>query len=556
MMGTLAVTRPEVPSGLVAIPVRTRLVAINDDLMSIVEHAVHGIARPGDVIAISETAVAIAQGEFVPAEYVRPSKLAYALSRRAGALATVNQPESLQLVIDQVGPWKVAFAAVAHVLGRLRGRRGVFYEVMGEAITAIDGYTGTLPPYERAIVFAPREPDACAQSIFERTGVACVIVDANDLEKAKVLGASGGVCRENVERALLDNPHGNGDEQTPIVVLKWRSEGTNPLFDGAEFALTYAWMFAPLAVGFLIAFLGGAGLLPALRHLQFRQHAYEDAPESHRGKTGTPTMGGILFGVALLPLIAAWRTPFALPLGLMVLACGAVGFVDDLLAIRRGRNLGLRARTKYLATALISIVFLRALSDSYNFFPRDVLFHAGKFSLVAPHWLWLLLGILAVTGTIHAVNLTDGLDGLATGTMLPPLAVLAAIAFELSLPAAMIASLLGIGACLGFLVYNRYPAKMFMGDTGSLALGALLSGVAILEGEMLLLILVGAVFVAEALSVILQVGYFKATRGKRIFRMSPLHHHFELGGWPETKVTARFWFASLLCSLLGWVLVR
>lgn len=234
MSRTLAVTRPEVPPGLVALPVRTRLVRMGDDLAGIVADAVRGIARPGDVIAISETAVAIAQGEFVPAEYVRPSKLAYALSRRAGALATVNQPESLQLVIDQVGSRKVVFAAIMHVLGRLRGRRGVFYEVMGEAITAIDGYTGTLPPYERAIVFAPREPDAFSQSVFERTGVACVVVDANDLEKAKVLGASSGVDRANVERALLDNPHGNGDEQTPIVVLKWRAPGPSPLFVSSE----------------------------------------------------------------------------------------------------------------------------------------------------------------------------------------------------------------------------------------------------------------------------------------------------------------------------------
>jgi len=311
-----------------------------------------------------------------------------------------------------------------------------------------------------------------------------------------------------------------------------------------------------LVAGFLIVFFGGAALLPLLTRMQFRQHAYEDAPETHQKKTGTPTMGGILFGIAMLPLLGNFKTPFALPLGILIIACGAVGFIDDYLAIRRGRNLGLRARTKYLATALLAIVFLRMVADSYNVFPRDVLFHAGTYALTVPHWLWLLLGILAVTGTIHAVNLTDGLDGLATGTMLPPLAVLAAIGFELAMPAPTEASLLGIGAGIGFLVYNRHPAKMFMGDTGSLALGALLSGVAILEGEMLLLILIGAVFVAEALSVILQVGYFKATHGKRIFRMSPLHHHFELGGWPETKVTARFWFASLLFSFLGWVLVR
>ena len=233
MIRPLAVTRTEVPPGLVAIPVRTPMVHAGDDAIGIVADAVRGIARSGDVIAISETAVAIAQGAFVPAEFVRPSKLAYALSRRAGALATINQPESLQLVIDAVGAPKVVYAAVMHVLGRLRGKRGAFYEVMGEAITAIDGYTGTLPPYERAIVLAPREPDAFAQSVFERTAVACVVVDANDLQKAKVLGASFNVNRVNVERALLDNPHGNGDEQTPVVVLKWRAEGANPLLEVA-----------------------------------------------------------------------------------------------------------------------------------------------------------------------------------------------------------------------------------------------------------------------------------------------------------------------------------
>ena len=229
-MRALAVGRPEVPSGLVAIPVRTPLVRMGDDLAGLVASCVQGIARAGDVIAVSETAVAIAQGEFVPAEYIRPSRLAYALARRAGALATVSQPESLQLVIDAVGPWKVVQAAIAHVLGRVRGRRGAFYEILGEAIAAIDGYTGTMPPYERAIVLAPREPDTVATAIAERAGAGCAIVDANDLKKAKVLGASPGVDRANVEFALLDNPHGNGDEQTPVVVLKWRAEGKSPLW--------------------------------------------------------------------------------------------------------------------------------------------------------------------------------------------------------------------------------------------------------------------------------------------------------------------------------------
>ena len=229
MSRALAVMRPEVPQGLVAIPVRTPLVREGDDLAAVVSAAIAGIARAGDVVAISETAVAIAQGAFVVAERVRPSRLAYILSRRAGALATINQPESLQLVIDDVGPWRVFYAAVMQVLGRLAGRRGVFYEIMGEAIAAIDGYTGTMPPYERAIVLSPHEPDAVCETIAARTGVACAIVDANDLEKAKVLGASHGVRRQAVEGALLDNPHGNGDEQTPIVVLKWRGTGANPL---------------------------------------------------------------------------------------------------------------------------------------------------------------------------------------------------------------------------------------------------------------------------------------------------------------------------------------
>jgi len=227
--GSLRADRPQLPAGMVAIPVRTRLVRPGDDLAALIAESVAGIAQPGDVLAISETAVAIAQRQAVAAEYVRPSRLALLLSRHAGAMATVSQPESLQIVIDNVGASKVVYAAIMQVLGRLAGKRGMFYEIMGGAIAAIDGYTGTMPPFERMIVFAPQNPDAAAQSIFERIGIACTIVDANDLQKAKVLGASAGVNREGVAEALLSNPHGNGDEQTPIVVLKWRASGTSPL---------------------------------------------------------------------------------------------------------------------------------------------------------------------------------------------------------------------------------------------------------------------------------------------------------------------------------------
>jgi F420-0:Gamma-glutamyl ligase len=231
---SLVVMRPEAPAGLTAIPVRTPLVRPGDDLIAIVATAIQGIARTGDVVAISESAVAIAQGEFLVAEYVRPSKLAYALARRAGPLATISQPESMQLVIDRVGHWKVLYATLLQAIARLFGRRGAFYEVMGDAIAAFDGYTGTMPPYERAIVFAPRDPAGFARSFRERTGVACAVVDANDLGKAKVLGCSPEVRSAIVERALLDNPHGNSDEQTPVVVLKWRGQGANPLLAELE----------------------------------------------------------------------------------------------------------------------------------------------------------------------------------------------------------------------------------------------------------------------------------------------------------------------------------
>jgi phospho-N-acetylmuramoyl-pentapeptide-transferase len=308
--------------------------------------------------------------------------------------------------------------------------------------------------------------------------------------------------------------------------------------------------------GFLIALAAGFILLPLLKGLQLRQYAYEDAPQTHQVKTGTPTMGGIVFLVPLALLPAVGNDPLVMPLIVLVVLCGVIGLVDDLMGITRGRNRGLTARTKFLATALVAVFFLNLVSSSYAIFPRDVIFHSGTFVLSVPHWLWLLLGMLAVTGTIHAVNLTDGLDGLATGTMIPPLVVFAAFGYAGRLLIPTAASILGIGACFGFLFFNRHPAKMFMGDTGSLALGALLSGIAILEGQMLLLIVIGGVFVAEALSVIAQVTYFKATGGKRILRMSPLHHHFELGGWPETKVTTRFWAASLVCSAIGWVIAR
>jgi phospho-N-acetylmuramoyl-pentapeptide-transferase len=189
--------------------------------------------------------------------------------------------------------------------------------------------------------------------------------------------------------------------------------------------------------GFSIAGLAGLLLLVALGRLQVRQHAYEDAPQTHRGKTGTPTMGGIVFVVVLIAALALARIPSLTDLVWLVVLCAAIGAIDDIIKVRHGANRGLPARTKLLATALAAVMFLRAIDAAWG---QHVLLHAGTFWILAPHWLWFVLGVLAITGTIHAVNLTDGLDGLAAGTMIPPLAALALIAAAMQVPAAAIAA--------------------------------------------------------------------------------------------------------------------
>jgi phospho-N-acetylmuramoyl-pentapeptide-transferase len=253
--------------------------------------------------------------------------------------------------------------------------------------------------------------------------------------------------------------------------------------------------------------------------------------------------------------VLAQPNGMTLALAALGLACAAIGFVDDYTSIRRGRNRGLRARDKFALTIVIGVGFLAVAERVGAPELRDVVFTFGTTTLVAPHWLWYALGLLALLGTTHAVNLTDGLDGLAGGTVLPPLAVFAWLGARLSPGGVTTVDIALAASVVGFLAFNRHPARVFMGDTGSLALGGVLAGSAILTGTHLLLPLVGGVFAAEAVSVIIQVTYFKMTR-KRIFRMSPLHHHFELGGWPETKVTARFWTASALLSLAGVALAR
>jgi phospho-N-acetylmuramoyl-pentapeptide-transferase len=327
---------------------------------------------------------------------------------------------------------------------------------------------------------------------------------------------------------------------------------------------TAYFIVVPVVFSFTVAAALGPSLIAFLHRLSYRQIAYEDAPETHRTKSGTPTMGGLLFIVAPLSALAILlkTTPalhgLDIALAALIIGAGVIGFVDDYSAIRRGRNRGLNARTKFLATGLLAVAFLAYVLHVQGA-GIDLLFIGH-----VPVWIWYALSLAVILATMHAVNLTDGLDGLASGTIIPPLAVFAIAAFRAfgstnpqisgnSFVAVVFAETT-IGAVLAFLLYNRHPAKMFMGDTGSLALGAALAGIAILTGGQLLLLLVGGVFVAETLSVMIQVASYKTTK-RRVFRMSPLHHHFELGGWPETKVTASFWTASLVLSLIGFFIV-
>jgi hypothetical protein len=220
---------PRVARRIVALPVRTPLVRPGDDVAQLAARCVRGIASSGDVVCVSETAVAIAQGRSIPAEAIRPTALARLLAQRAGSYATMSQPESVQLVIESVGALKVLVAAAAGAAGRLVGRRGDFYRILGPAVAEIDGYTGTMPPYERHIVLGPHDPAGEAAKIAAACGTGAVVVDANDLGTVEILGASAGVNVDVIRMSLRANPHGNSDQQTPIVVLKYRAAPGSPL---------------------------------------------------------------------------------------------------------------------------------------------------------------------------------------------------------------------------------------------------------------------------------------------------------------------------------------
>lgn len=307
---------------------------------------------------------------------------------------------------------------------------------------------------------------------------------------------------------------------------------------------------AAFLISALIAGIAGRPLIARLRAMALAQHAYEDAPQTHQVKTGTPTMGGLLFLPALIVALVLGFDHMTIALSLLTLSCAIIGAIDDVASIRRARNKGLSAKAKFGATIAAAVVFV-ALAVIWHLTPIT---HLSVPALHVSPAVWVLLSLFVVLACTHAVNLTDGLDGLAGGTMIPPLVFCIWIAWIHGFRTIAIFDMAILGAIAGFLIYNRHPAKLFMGDTGALALGAALAGSVIVLGFQLILPLIGIVFVAEALSVILQVASFKTTK-RRIFRMSPLHHHFELCGMTETRVTRAFWLVSVLGTVVALVAV-
>ncbi len=315
-----------------------------------------------------------------------------------------------------------------------------------------------------------------------------------------------------------------------------------------------------MAVKMILAFVIALALclvayplaIPALHKLKFGQSIREEGPKSHMVKTGTPTMGGLVFIVAsvLATLIVIPQSFKEINLIVVILAYvgySVIGFIDDFLIVVKKNNKGLLPRYKFFMQSVLAVVFYlfyKDVNDSTIIIP-----FIGK--SIDLGWFYMVLVFFMFTGTSNAVNLSDGLDGLSSGLVI--LATIPFVYFCIRSNNISIAIFLCavIGSLIGYLRFNLHPAKIFMGDTGSLALGGLLAAVAMVTKEELALVLVGGVFVLEALSVIIQVAYFKATHGKRIFRMSPIHHHFELGGMPETKVVYMFWSWGAILSLLG-----
>ncbi|MEW6410522.1 MAG: phospho-N-acetylmuramoyl-pentapeptide-transferase [Nitrospirota bacterium] len=320
----------------------------------------------------------------------------------------------------------------------------------------------------------------------------------------------------------------------------------------------------------LICFIFGPWVINRLKALKIGQQIRDDGPKTHINKEGTPTMGGLLIlGAIFIPTLL-WADLTNRYIWIVLLAAGGfglIGFIDDYLKIKKGNSKGMKGIYKIVLQLIIALIIGMILyfdpKDPYTSMLSIPFF---KKWLIDLGWFYIPFAILVIVGSSNAVNLTDGIDGLATG--LVGIAAAANAGFVYVSGHAQFARYLQVlympgmgeltifcgamlGACLGFLWYNTYPAEIFMGDVGSLGLGGALGTLAVITKHEIVLAIVGGIFVIEALSVIFQVGYFKLTGGKRIFKMAPIHHHFELKGWSEPKVLVRFWIIGIMLALLS-----
>lgn len=310
---------------------------------------------------------------------------------------------------------------------------------------------------------------------------------------------------------------------------------------------------------FLIAFgvtaIIAPVLIPYLRKLKFGQQILEDGPKWHEKKSGTPTMGGLSFiGGVCVAMAVALAVKFDIKLLVMTavsLGFGAIGFIDDYIKVVKKRNLGLTASQKFLMQAVLAAVYVVVLQKTGELSCEIIIPFVGT-ELNLPWWLYIPFVLIVVTATVNAVNLTDGLDGLASSVTVIVTLFFGVMAAIFNSPGSAYFALAVCGGCVGFLLYNKYPARVFMGDTGSLYLGGAISVLAVGLKMPLVLIIAGFVYLFETLSVIIQVTSFKLT-GKRVFKMSPIHHHFEMCGWKEKKIVAVFALVTLiLCVIAYW----
>ncbi len=310
----------------------------------------------------------------------------------------------------------------------------------------------------------------------------------------------------------------------------------------------------PLLIAFGVSAVLAPVMIPWLRKLKFGQQILEDGPIWHKNKQGTPTMGGIVFiiGIAIAAIVAM-LVKFDISLLMMIIVSsgfGAIGFVDDYIKVVKKRNLGLVAWQKLILQSALSILYVFVLNKTGSL-STEIVVPFMENTIKMPWWLYIPFILFVVVGTVNSVNLTDGLDGLATSITIVVAAFFGIIAFLLGNNPTLFFAAALVGGLIAFLIFNHYPAKVFMGDTGSLFLGGAISVMAVGLKMPLILVIVGFVYLFEALSVIIQVASFQLL-GKRIFKMSPVHHHFEMCGWRENKIVVVFSAVTILLCVLGY----